>query len=188
VRLGGVRSAEQETVRAAVPAVERVTGRDDVLRDLVRGFGLGPPLTPALLVDPGSGAHVGHQAAVAAEQALSSGERAGLRLGVIAHCVLAWTFRDLLRPAPAGLPAGSKPPNAEFAAWCRLLAAMAAWLEADGDEPVARDAARWGALVAKAIGPGWGDPAERAALDQAVAVVARIAGPPRVTPAADPPA
>jgi hypothetical protein len=187
-RLGGARSAQDETVTAVLPAVERITGRDDVLRDLLLGVRLGPPLTPALLVSPGSAAEAGHRAAVAAEQALSAGERAGLRLGVIAHCLLAWTYEDLLKLAAAGVPAARRSPSAEFAAWCRLLATMAIWLEAESDEPMAQDAARRGALVAKAIGPGWGDPAERAALDQAVAVLARIIGPPGPGPAGDPPA
>jgi hypothetical protein len=150
-----------ETVEAAVFVLERVSGRDDGLRDLLLRPGHDQAFAPVLLPAPGQAPAAGHQAALAAEDALRYGDRAGVPLGLIAHYLLAACFAGTLAPAAAGTPPGPGAPGEALAAWSRLLAALAARLGADGETALARDAAGWGSRVAAAASHR-GQPATRA--------------------------
>jgi hypothetical protein len=177
-RLGSTgQPAVLETTEAAVFVLERVSGRDDGLRDMLLGPGHEQAFAPVLLPPPGQVPAAGFRAALAAEDALHYGDRAGVPLGLIAHYLLAGCFSEALTEAAGATPADPGPASEGLAAWCRLLAALATRLAADGEEALAADAAGWGRRVAAAISPGWTDPAGRVALDQAAAVFTRLAAP-----------
>lgn len=153
-RLGSTgQPAALETTEAAVFVLERVSGRDDGLRDLLLRPGHEQAFAPVLLPRPGRIPAAGYRAALAAEDALRYGDRAGVPLGLIAHYLLAACFSETLAEAAAATPADPGPASDGLAAWCRLLSALAARLDADGEEALARDAAGWGRQVAAAISP-----------------------------------
>jgi hypothetical protein len=163
-----------QTTEAAAFVLERLSSRDDGLRDVLLARGHEQAFAPALLPRPDQVQEAGYRAALASEEGLRYGDRAGVTLGLIAHYLLAGCFSGALAAAAAGSPPDPRQAGDELAAWCRLLAALAARLDADGEAALARDAAGWGSRVAAAISPAWGDPADRAALDEAAATLARL--------------
>lgn len=126
------------TVAEAVAELERSTGTDGDLPELLLSEPLGPPWTPALRVPAALLPAAAGTCAVGARRLLgAAAPAAGLRLGLEAHYLYAVAFPD---DAP-GLADAS-------AHWAILLAELAVRADAAGDADLAADLAEWTARVA----------------------------------------
>jgi tetratricopeptide (TPR) repeat protein len=167
-------SAASGGVDAAVRSLLLVTGSDYGLEELLIRNPVGPLCAPVLRVPPEKLIMAAGGAAEAASLLLGRGVAAGLRLGLEAHFLMAYALEQSLRHHGAGPPAEA---DRMLVRWCRLLATIAARLEADGDVPLARDVAHWGTKMFLLIDPDHDAPEDNATLAEATAVFARLGSP-----------
>ena len=110
-------------------------------------------------------------AARAASLLLARGVAAGVRLGLEAHFLMAYVLEQSFEGDGAGLPPEM---DQVLVQWCWLLATVAARLDADGDQPLARDMAVWGTKVFLVIDPSYDVPEDVVTLGEATAIFARL--------------
>jgi hypothetical protein len=98
-------------------------------------------------------------------------------VGLEAHFLMAYLLEQSFEALSEG---AEKPPemDAVNVQWCKLLATVAARLDADGDQLLAQDVAAWGTKAFLIIDPYHDVPEDVVTLGEATAVFARL-NPPR---------
>ena len=171
-RLGsGGLSAASGGVDGAVRSLLLMTGSDNGLEELLIRHPVGPLCAPVLRVPPEKLVMAAGGAARAASQLLARGVAAGVRLGLEAHFLMAYVLEQSFEGDGAGLPPEM---DQVLVQWCCLLATVAARLDADGDQPLARDMAVWGTKVFLVIDPSYDVPEDVVTLGEATAIFARL--------------
>jgi hypothetical protein len=170
-RLGGGLSAASGGLDGAVRSLLLMTGSDNGLEDLLVRHPVGPLCAPVLRVPPDMLVMAAGSAARAASVLLARGVAAGVRLGLEAHFLMAYVLEQSFEGDGAGPP---RELDEVLVPWCWLLATVAARLDADGDEALARDVAGWGTKVFLLIDPSRDAPEEAVMLGEAVAVLGRL--------------
>ena len=170
---GGL-SAASGGVDAAVRSLLLVTGSDNGLEELLIRHPVGPLCAPVLRIPPEKIVMAAGGAAKAAALLLARSVAVGVRLGLEAHFLMAYALEQSLEDEGAGPP---REMDQVFVQWCWLLATIAAWLDADGDQPLARDVAIWGSKVFLVIDPDHDVPEDVVTLGEAIAVFDRLLSP-----------
>ncbi len=166
-------SAASGGVDAAIRSLRLITGSDNGLEELLIRHPVGPLCAPVLRVPPEKIVMAAGSAARAAALLLARSVPVGVRLGLEAHFLMAYALEQSLEE-------GDGPPremDQMFVQWCRLLATIAARLDADGDQPLARDVATWGTKVFLVIDPEHHVPEDVVTLGEAIAVFDRLLSP-----------
>jgi hypothetical protein len=168
---GGGLSAASGGVDGAVRSLQLMTGSDNGLDDLLVRHPVGPLCAPVLRVPPDALVLAAGGAARAAALLLARGVAAGVRLGLEAHFLMAYVLEQSFEGDGAGPP---RELDEVLVPWCWLLATVAARLDADGDEALARDVADWGTKVFLLVDPSRDVPEDAVMLGAAVAVLDRL--------------